>query len=54
MPCAGIFIIPGGARKLLPLGYERPAPNTRTKGLKTGKNREFLQKMAFFGNFYTT
>ena len=44
----------GGARNLLPLAYERPAPNARTKGLKTGKNREFLQKMAFWGNFYTT
>ena len=37
--CGDLFI-PGGARNLLPLGYERPAPNTRTKGLKTGKNRE--------------
>ena len=37
-------ITSGGARNLLPLAYERPAPNTRTKGLKTGKNREFLQK----------
>ena len=54
MPCAGIFIIPGGARNLLPLAYERPAPNTRTKGLKTGKNREFLQKTVFFRQFYTT
>ena len=54
MPCVGIFIIPGGARNLLHLAYERPAPNTRTKGLKTGKNREFLQKMVFLGNFYTT
>lgn len=44
----------GGARNLLPLAYERPAPNTRTKGLKTGKNREFLQKTVFLGNFYTT
>ena len=50
----GMFNIPGGARNLLPLAYEKPAPNTRTKGLKTGKNREFLQKMAFGGNFYTT
>ena len=49
-----VFIL-GGARNLLPLAYERPAaPNTRTKGLKTGKNREFLQKMAFLGNSYTT
>ena len=44
----------GGARNLLPLAYERTAPNTRTKGLKTGKNREFLQKTVFLGNFYTT
>ena len=29
-------------------------PTIRTKGLKTGKNREFLQKMAFLGKFYTT
>ena len=47
-------ITSGGARNLLPLAYERPVPNTRTKGLKKGKNREFLQKMAFWGNFYTT
>lgn len=47
-------ITTGGARNILPLAYERPAPNTRTKGLKTGKNREFLQKMAFLGNSYTT
>ena len=47
-------ITSGGARNLLHLAYERPAPNTRTKGLKTGKNRDFLQKMAFWGNFYTT
>ena len=26
MPCAGIFIIPGGAKNLLPLAYERPVP----------------------------
>ena len=53
-PAGGHFIIPGGARNLLPLAYEKPAPNTRTKGLKTGKNREFLQKTAFFRQFYTT
>ena len=47
-------ITSGGASNLLPLAYERPAPDIRTKGLKTGKNREFLQKMAFGGNFYTT
>ena len=47
-----VFIL-GGARNLLPLAYEKPAPDTRTKWSKTGKNREFLQKMAFFGNFYT-
>ena len=46
--------IPGGARNLLPLAYEKPAPDIRKERLKTGKNREFLQKMAFFGNFYTT
>ena len=44
----------GGASNLLPLAYERPVPNTRTKGLKTGKNREFLQKTVLLGNFYTT
>ena len=54
MPCAGIFIIPGGARNLLPLAYERPAPDIRPKRSKTGKNREFLQKTVFLGNFYTT
>ena len=54
MPCAGIFIIPGGARNLLPLAYERPVPDIRPKRSKTGKNREFLQKMTFWGNFYTT
>ena len=46
----GMSNFTGGARNLLPLAYERPVPNTRTKGLKTGKNREFLQKMAFLGN----
>ena len=50
----GMSNIPGGARNILPLAYERPAPNTRTKGLKTGKNREFLQKTVFFWQFYTT
>ena len=50
----GMSNFTGGARNLLPLAYERPAPNTRTKGLKTGKNREFLQKTVFLGNFYTT
>ena len=54
MPCAGIFIIPGGARNLLPLAYERPAPKAQTKRAKTGKSREFLQKTVFLGNFYTT
>ena len=46
-------ITSGGARNLLPLAYERPAPDIRPKRSKTGKNREFLQKMAFFGIFYT-
>lgn len=46
--------IPGGARNLLPLAYEKPAPNTRTKWLKTGKNREFLQKTVLLAIFYTT
>ena len=50
----GMRQIPGGARNLLPLAYERPSLNIRTKWSKTGKNREFLQKMAFFGIFYTT
>ena len=40
-------ITSGGASNLLPLAYERPAPDIRTKGLKTGKNREILQKMTF-------
>ena len=44
-------MIPGGARNLLPLAYERPVPKTQTKRAKTGKNREFLQKTVFFGNF---
>ena len=48
------MIISGGARNLLPLAYERPAPNARTKGLKTGKNREFLQKAVFFRQSRTT
>ena len=47
-------ITSGGARNLLPLAYERPAPDIRTERSKTGKNREFLQKIAFLGNFYTT
>ena len=51
---SGDLFITGGARNLLPLAYEKPAPNTRTKGLKTRKNREFLQKMVFFRQFYTT
>ena len=29
-------------------------PTIRTKGLKTGKNRDFLQKTVFFRQFYTT
>ena len=44
----------GGARNLLPLGYERPASNTRTKWLKTGKNREFLQKNVILTKVHTT
>lgn len=44
-------ITTGGARNLLPLAYERPAPNARTKWLKTGKNREFLQKTGILGQF---
>ena len=44
-------ITSGGARNLLPLAYERPVPNTRTKGLKTGN---FCKKRYFLGNFYTT
>ena len=47
-------ITSGDASNLLPLAYERPAPKTQTKRAKTGKNREFLQKMAFLGNSYTT
>ena len=46
-PAGGHFIIPGGARNLLPLAYERPASDTRPKRSKTGKNREILQKMTF-------
>ena len=44
----------GGARNLLPLAYERPAPDIRTERSKTGKNRDFLQKTVFFWQFYTT
>ena len=44
-------ITSGGARNLLPLAYERPAPDIRTERSKTGKNRDFLQKTVFFGNF---
>ena len=47
-------ITSGGTRNLLHLAYEKPAPNTRTKRAKTGKNREFLQKTVFFRQFYTT
>ena len=50
----GMSDISGGAKNLLPLAYERPAPDIRTKGLKTGKNRDFLQKNGILGNFYTT
>ena len=42
-----MFNIPGGARNLLPLAYERPASKTQSKWSKTGKNREFPQKTAF-------
>ena len=48
MPCAGIFIIPGGARNLLPLAYERPVPDIRPKRSKTGnfcKKRTFRPKI---------
>ena len=47
----GMSCIPGGARNLLPLAYEKTAPNIRPKRSKTGKNRDFLQKtvlLAFF------
>ena len=47
-------ITSGGARNLLPLAYERPAPKTQTKRAKTGKNREFLQKTVLLAIFYTT
>ena len=47
-------ITSGGARNLLPLAYERPAPDIRTERSKTGKNRDFLQKTVFFWQFYTT
>ena len=47
-------MIPGGARNLLPLAYEKPAPDIRTKRSKTGKNREFLQKTVLLAIFYTT
>lgn len=50
----GMFNIPGGARNLLPLAYEKPAPKTQTKRAKTGKNREFLQKTVLLAIFYTT
>ena len=53
MPQGHVFYC-GGARNLLPLAYERPAPDIRPKRSKTGKNREFLQKTVFLGNFYTT
>lgn len=33
----------------------RPSHNQNSQNRKkTGKNRDFLQKIAFFGNFYTT
>ena len=54
MPRGGHFIIPGGARNLLPLAYESPAPDIRTERSKTGKNREFLQKAVFFRQSRTT
>ena len=44
-------MIPGGARNLLPLAYERPASDIRPKRSKTGKNREILQKTVFFRQF---
>lgn len=47
-------ITSGGARNLLPLAYEKLAPDIRPKRSKTGKNRKILQKMAFLGIFYTT
>lgn len=50
----GMFYITGGARNLLPLAYEKPAPKTQTKRAKTGKNREFLQKTVLLAIFYTT
>ena len=50
----GMSYIPGGARNLLPLAYERPVPDIRPKRSKTGKNREFLQKTVFLAIFYTT
>ena len=40
-------IITGGARNLLPLAYERPAPDIRTERSKTGN----FCKNGIFGNF---
>ena len=37
-------IIPGGASNLLPLAYERPAPDIRKERLKTGN---FCKKRYF-------
>ena len=47
----GISNFSGGASNLLPLAYERPAPDIRPKRSKTGKNREFLQKTVLLAIF---
>ena len=45
-------IITGGARNLLPLAYEKPAPDIRPKRSKTGKNREFSAKNGLSRQFF--
>lgn len=44
----GFFSYGGGARNLLPLGYERPTPKTQTKRSKTGKKQGISAKNGIF------
>ena len=47
--CGDLFIT-GGARNLLPLAYERPAPKTQTKRAKNREKQGIFAKNGTFGN----
>ena len=43
--------IPGGARNLLPFGYERPVPNYMTETVKNREKQGFFAKNGIFWHF---